>query len=65
VLETTLAGGFVKTIDMPFCRTALNGCGGFSDLVFRSRHRRIAALPHRPGVDNDGRLYQVKLVDVP
>jgi hypothetical protein len=31
-----------------------------------------AALPHRPGVDNDvdpaendGRLYQVKLVDVP
>jgi hypothetical protein len=32
VLETTLAGASVKTIDMPFCRTGLNGCRGFSDV---------------------------------
>jgi sugar lactone lactonase YvrE len=74
VLETTLAGAFVQTIDMPFCRTALNGCRGFSDLVFApgtdGSPRRLYLTDR--GVDNDvdpaendGRLYQVKLVDVP
>jgi hypothetical protein len=75
VLETTLAGAFVKTIDMPFCRDGtVPGCRGFSDLVFApgtDGSRRRLYLTDR-GVDNDvdpaendGRLYQVKLVAVP
>jgi sugar lactone lactonase YvrE len=75
VLETTLAGAFVKTIDMPFCRDGTApGCRGFSDLVFApgtDGSRRRLYLTDR-GVDNDfdpdendGRLYQVKLVNVP
>jgi sugar lactone lactonase YvrE len=74
VLETTLTGQFVQWIDMPFCRAAVNGCQGFSDLVFApgtDGSRRRLYLTDR-GVDNDvdpaendGRLYQVKLVDVP
>jgi hypothetical protein len=75
VLETTLAGAFVQTIDMPFCRMAQDPpCRGFSDIVFApgtDGSRRRLYLTDR-GVDNDvdpaendGRLYQVKLVDVP
>jgi sugar lactone lactonase YvrE len=75
VLETTLAGAFVQTIDMPFCRMAQDPpCRGFSDLVFApgtDGSRRRLYLTDR-GVDNDvnpaendGRLYQVKLVNLP
>jgi hypothetical protein len=54
VLETTLAGAFVKTIDMPFCRTALNGCRGFSDVFAPGTDgsRRRLYLTDRE-VDND------------
>ena len=76
VLETTLTGGFVKTIDMPFCRAAnpTNPCRGFSDLVFAPG---TDGSPHHlyltdRGVDNnvdpnenDGKLYEVELVDAP
>jgi len=73
VLETTLAGAFVQTINMLFCRDD-PVCRGFSDLVFApgtDGSRRRLYLTDR-GVDNDvdptendGRLYQVKLVNVP
>jgi len=74
VLETTLTGQFVQTIDMPFCRLALNGCRGFSDLVFApgtdGSPRRLYLTDR--GVDNDvdpaendGKLYEVEFVDVP
>jgi sugar lactone lactonase YvrE len=73
VLETTLAGKFVQTINMPFCRDD-PVCRGFSDLVFApgtdGSPRRLYLTDR--GVDNDvdpnendGRLYQVKLVNVP
>jgi sugar lactone lactonase YvrE len=73
VVESTLAGALVQTIDMPFCRadsTTAPGCHGFSDVVFApgpSGARRLYLTDR--GVDNevnpnenDGRLYQVKLV---
>jgi|SoiMethySBSTD1v2_1073268.scaffolds.fasta_scaffold12536_4 sugar lactone lactonase YvrE len=73
VLETTLAGAFVQTINMLFCRDD-PVCRGFSDLVFApgtDGSRRRLYLTDR-GLDNDvdptendGRLYQVKLVNVP
>ena len=73
VLETTLAGGFVQAINMLFCRDD-PVCRGFSDLVFApgtDGSRRRLYLTDR-GLDNDvdptendGRLYQVKLVNVP
>jgi len=73
VLETTLAGAFVQTINMLFCRDDPD-CRGFSDLVFApgtDGSARRLYLTDR-GVDNnvdpsenDGRLYQVQLVDVP
>jgi sugar lactone lactonase YvrE len=73
VLETTLAGAFVQTINMLFCRDD-PVCRGFSDLVFApgtdGSPRRLFLTDR--GVDNDvdpnendGRLYQVELVDVP
>lgn len=73
VLETTLAGAFVQTINMLFCRDD-PVCRGFSDLVFApgtdGSPRRLYLTDR--GVDNDvdpnendGRLYQVKLVNVP
>jgi hypothetical protein len=73
ILETTLTGQFVQTINMPFCRDDPD-CRGFSDLVFApgtDGSKRRLYLTDR-GVDNDfdpnendGRLYQVKLVNVP
>ena len=73
VLETTLAGAFVQTIKMPFCRDD-PVCRGFSDVVFApgtdGSPRRLYLTDR--GVDNevdptenDGRLYEVDLVDVP
>jgi sugar lactone lactonase YvrE len=73
VLETTLAGGLVQTINMLFCRDD-PACRGFSDLVFApgtdGSPRRLYLTDR--GVDNnvdpnenDGRLYEVELVDVP
>ena len=70
VLETTLAGAFVQTINMLFCRDD-PVCRGFSDLVFApgtdGSPRRLYLTDR--GVDNnvdpnenDGRLYQVELV---
>jgi sugar lactone lactonase YvrE len=73
VLETTLTGQFVQTIDMTFCRTGLNGCRGFSDLVFApgtdGSRRRLYLTDRRVDnnvdpAENDGMLYQVKLVKV-
>jgi sugar lactone lactonase YvrE len=73
ILETTLTGQFVQTINMPSCRDDPD-CRGFSDLVFApgtDGSKRRLYLTDR-GVDNDfdpnendGRLYQVKLVNVP
>jgi hypothetical protein len=73
VLETTLTGQFVQWIKMPFCRDDLD-CRGFTDLVFApgtdGSRRRLYLTDKRvdnnvdPG-ENDGRLYQVKLVNVP
>ena len=58
---------------MPFCRDDLD-CRGFTDLVFApgtdGSRRRLYLTDKRvdnnvdPG-ENDGRLYQVKLVNVP
>jgi sugar lactone lactonase YvrE len=73
VLETTLAGAFVQLIPNIFCRDDPD-CRGFSDLVFApgtdGSPRRLYLTDR--GVDNnvdpnenDGRLYQVELVDVP
>jgi sugar lactone lactonase YvrE len=76
LLETTLTGGFVRTIEMPFCRAKnpTTPCRGFSDLVFAPG---TDGSPHHlyltdRGVDNnvdpnenDGKLYEVELVDVP
>ena len=70
VLETTLAGALVQTINVPFCRDD-PVCRGFSDLVFApgtdGSPRRLYLTDR--GVDNDvdpgendGRLYQVELV---
>jgi hypothetical protein len=76
VLETTLAGALVQWMDMPFCRAGnpTTPCRGFSDLVFApgtdGSPRRLYLTDR--GVDNDvdpnendGKLYQVELVDVP
>lgn len=75
VLETTLAGAFVKTIDMPFCRMAQD-----PPVVASPTSCSLQAPTDRGGgpyltdrgvdndvnpAENDGRLYQVKLVDVP
>jgi sugar lactone lactonase YvrE len=73
VLETTLAGVFVQLIPNTFCRDDPD-CRGFSDLVFApgtdGSPRRLYLTDR--GVDNnvdpnenDGRLYEVELVDVP
>jgi sugar lactone lactonase YvrE len=73
VLETTLRGQFVQWIKMPFCRDDPD-CRGFTDLVFApgtdGSPRRLYVTDK--GVDNnvdpgenDGRLYEVELVDVP
>jgi sugar lactone lactonase YvrE len=73
ILEMTLTGGFVRAIDMPFCRAAnpTTPCRGFSDLVFAPG---TDGSPHHlyltdRGVDNndepnenDGKLYEVELV---
>jgi hypothetical protein len=70
VLETTLTGTLVQTINMLFCRDD-PVCRGFSDLVFApgtdGSPRRLYLTDR--GVDNnkdpnenDGRLYQVELV---
>jgi sugar lactone lactonase YvrE len=76
VAESTMGGSLVRIVDMPFCRATsvtAPGCHGFSDLVFApgpSGARRLYLTDR--GVDNqqdpnenDGRLYQVKIVDVP
>jgi hypothetical protein len=73
VLETTLTGQFVQWIKMPFCRDDPD-CRGFTDLVFApgtdGSTRRLYLTDK--GVDNDvdpnendGKLYEVELVDVP
>ena len=73
VLETTLAGQFVQWIKVPFCRDDPL-CRGFSDLVFAPgtdgspRHLYLTDRGVDNNVDpneNDGRLYEVELVDVP
>jgi sugar lactone lactonase YvrE len=75
VLEMTLAGALVQWIDMPFCRAAHDPpCHGFSDLVFApgtdGSPRRLYLTDRQVDNDvdpneNDGWLYQVKLVNVP
>jgi hypothetical protein len=73
VLETTLAGGFVKAINVPFCRDDPD-CRGFSDLVFAPgtdgapRHLYLSDRGVDNDVDpneNDGKVYEVELVNVP
>jgi hypothetical protein len=73
VVETTIGGKLIRKINMPFCGAGCN----FSDLVFApgtdgsrrrlyltDRGRDNDAFPD-PADYNDGKLYQVRFVNVP